>query len=458
MLVGIGASQRGMIEAALTEGIVVVHYEGCDVRPVVCSVTGEYRPVSITAAQDSTWMQDESKLGATVPLSAVELAGEFSRDRLFRLDYVVVGQSRATVRDLERASLSGSQCADATHWVRAAMRGASTLLSQSATKFRAGFKAPWNIGAEAQHSSQGRQEKINGQIDQCSMTGEAHGAQCNALIQLDLVPLEEPPDRTGCAPAIPGGAETVEGELAASDTALPGGGFGDEWMVQAASGRPLRIALESDAVDAYLLVVSPSGRQFENDDLSSGCRNSVVEIGSAEGGTYVVTVTSYERDQPGAYRLGAVGGTIGRPRDGDAPENVPPPDPPTASHFGTIALRAGFTPDPHETSGTSGGMVQARGWSRACAGFVTSKADHLLDLQTDFEFLRLYARSSGDVTLVVRTPAGAFLCADDVSNENRNAAIEGAFSAGTYQVWIGSYAAGESGAYSLSLSELNRPE
>lgn len=467
MLVGMGASPRAMIEASMTKGIVVVRYEGCDIEPLDCTVEGAYERVPITAARDQVWMKSETELGATVPLSAIELSGEFKRNRIFRLDYVVVEQNRASVRGITRQSLSGPQCDQATHWVRAAMLGASTLLSQSETAYSAGIKAPFGIGGHTGGQSEARNEKENGQIDQCSMEGAEHGTQCKALLQLDLVPLqtgEEPPPLPPgqCPEPFPAGAQTADGTLAQGDSTIRSGEFVDNYLVQGAAGSPMRIGLESDQFDPYLFVRTPSGRQLDNDDLRQGCRNAAIDIGLAEGGAYVVSVTSFQSGETGAYRLGVVGGTISVPRadPGPGPGTRPgttvvrPPDPPNASNFGTAAITPGFTPDPHTVAGRSGGDIQARSWSPACAGWVTSRADHLLQLQGDFGFLRIYAVSTADVTLVVRTPSGTFLCADDISTSNRNPLLEGGFQAGTYQIWIGSYDEGQEAPYQLSFTEL----
>ncbi len=63
------------------------------------------------------------------------------------------------------------------------------------------------------------------------------------------------------------------------------------------------------------------------------------------------------------------------------------------------------------------------------------------------------ARSEADTTLVVQKPDGTYLCNDD--GEELNPIVSGAFPAGTYKVWIGSYEQGTNSRYTLGLSELD---
>lgn len=123
------------------------------------------------------------------------------------------------------------------------------------------------------------------------------------------------------------------------------------------------------------------------------------------------------------------------------------------SNFGTVQLNAGFVPDPHTASGTSGGSIDASTWQAGCNGFVTTQPDHLFVAATAFANLRVMAHSTGDITLVVQKPDGTYLCNDDT--DGTDPLVEGAFPAGTYKVWIGSYQAGTNSPYTLGFSELS---
>jgi hypothetical protein len=126
------------------------------------------------------------------------------------------------------------------------------------------------------------------------------------------------------------------------------------------------------------------------------------------------------------------------------------------SNFGTVSLRAGFLPDPHSVNGTSGGDIQASTFAGgSCQGWVTRRPDHILQMQSASPGLRVTATSSSDTTLVIQTPGGQFLCNDDANG--RNPAIVQGFPAGTYRIWIGSYARGENAQYTLAFTERGVP-
>lgn len=129
------------------------------------------------------------------------------------------------------------------------------------------------------------------------------------------------------------------------------------------------------------------------------------------------------------------------------------PAPTMQSNFGTVTLEAGFVPDPHVVSGTSGGNIDASTLSAGCSGWVSSTPDHILDARGAFSTMRILGHSSGDVTLVVQKPDGSYLCNDDA--EGTDPVVEGSFAAGSYRIWVGSYEQGRNAQYRLGFSELS---
>ena len=128
----------------------------------------------------------------------------------------------------------------------------------------------------------------------------------------------------------------------------------------------------------------------------------------------------------------------------------------TAVQAQTVTLNPGFSPDPIELRGVSGGVVaakQAAGQAEtptgACVGFVDSQPDHTLELNSYFDYLRLQISSPDDTTIVVRGPGGIW-CNDDF--QDKNAGIEGQWLAGTYEIWVGSYVKDKAIPYTLNVS------
>jgi len=122
------------------------------------------------------------------------------------------------------------------------------------------------------------------------------------------------------------------------------------------------------------------------------------------------------------------------------------------SNFGTIQLATGFQPDPKVAAGTSGGQRAASTMMQGCQGFISAQPDHILNLTTQFRWLRIFAESGADTTLVIQGPDGRVQCDDDTFD--RNPAIQTGFTPGQYRVWVGSYRQGENSAYQLKITEL----
>lgn len=75
-----------------------------------------------------------------------------------------------------------------------------------------------------------------------------------------------------------------------------------EFLVEGEAGSRLRVELRSGAFDTFLRVLSPSGREWTNDD-HGGETNSRVEVRLPESGRYRVVATSYVEGITGPFTL-----------------------------------------------------------------------------------------------------------------------------------------------------------
>ena len=126
------------------------------------------------------------------------------------------------------------------------------------------------------------------------------------------------------------------------------------------------------------------------------------------------------------------------------------------SNFGRRALRGGFTPDPSTVNVVSGGGLDAStmGLAPGCRGYVTRQPDFIVDYANAASFLRFFATSTGDTTLVINDGAGRWHCNDD-SNGGLNPTVDIANPpSGQYDVWVGSYRARENLRSTLHVTEL----
>ena len=115
----------------------------------------------------------------------------------------------------------------------------------------------------------------------------------------------------GALSAQAGSPIVYRGTLGAGDTQLQTGEYYDTYQFEGRSGQRVVFDLTASAFDPYLMVVAPSGDKKENDDFNESNSRSRLELALEETGTYRVIVTSYKKDEAGAYELHIEGGGSG---------------------------------------------------------------------------------------------------------------------------------------------------
>ncbi|MEM9865361.1 MAG: caspase family protein [Myxococcota bacterium] len=214
--------------------------------------------------------------------------------------------------------------------------------------------------------------------------------------------------------------ETVRGQLDSS-RALPTGEPALVYSVDAQEGQPLVVEMRSTAFDPYLMMLSPSGQHWENDD-HDGTRDAGLDVVAPESGTYRIVATAYRAQMAGVFELKASG-----------------------ERRVVAAAQA-----------TAAGASETRAGALA-AGDSTLPTGEFADAYT-FDLAqgeRVYfgARSSAfDTYLIVAPPSGDQTDNDDESPPNTDAGIDYVASvAGTHRVTVTSYQPGETGAYTLEV-------
>lgn len=101
--------------------------------------------------------------------------------------------------------------------------------------------------------------------------------------------------------------EAVSGALAGGDDTLNSGEYVDRYRFSGRRGQRVAVDLTSSAFDAYTMVTTPSGEQFDNDDGEDGT-NSRQDLVLPEDGDYEVQVTSYRPGETGSYRFSVEAG------------------------------------------------------------------------------------------------------------------------------------------------------
>ncbi len=117
-----------------------------------------------------------------------------------------------------------------------------------------------------------------------------------------------------------------------------------------------------------------------------------------------------------------------------------------------INLNTGFMPDPQRFQGTAGGPVSAQTVQADCRGFIPAQPSYILQSPTGFRFLRVFAESGTDLTLMVRGVNQTW-CADDTYGTHPGLDLRG-LAPGRYDVYVGTYSQGQMAPFQLSVSEL----
>jgi len=122
----------------------------------------------------------------------------------------------------------------------------------------------------------------------------------------------------------------------------------------------------------------------------------------------------------------------------------------------TVSIDRNLVTEPIILSGNTDGNLKALDVSQTattttgyCDGYVSPQPNHLLELESFFNSLRLEVESSVDTTVLVKGNGGVW-CNDD--SGSANPIIEGQWQKGLYKVWVGSYQPDTSNSYQLKIT------
>ncbi len=225
-------------------------------------------------------------------------------------------------------------------------------------------------------------------------------------------------------------ARVESGELSSSDEQLASGEYIDLYSFDGRPGQRLQADLRSEDFDTYLILIAPSGEQFENDDMDS-INRSFLDMTLSESGSYQLIVTSFSEGSTGEYSL--------QIDHGAANDN-----PSRESNIRSLAIGQsieGLLSE--ETSSRVDNKLEDTYW-------FAGQADETvrIDLNSDdFDtFLRLV------------TPSGELIENDDFEGSLHTSSISLTLrEAGRYRVVVTSYDAGDTGQYEIDLQSQAMP-
>jgi len=230
---------------------------------------------------------------------------------------------------------------------------------------------------------------------------------------------------------------TVSGDLRQGDDRLQSGEYLDAYKFQGRAGEQVSLRMMSQDFDAYLMIRGPDGFSEENDDSVESDTSAGLSLRLPTTGTYNVTATSYETGESGRYQLEFLGGSGG----------------------GTAAVFPARNRDDRiQRNQISPGDTMRETLAQGDAVLSTGEyADAWTFQARRGQTYTLTLRSNDfDSYLVVRAPGGFSQDNDDDPGARGSTDSRVSFTAqadGEVTVSATSYSAGETGGYSLGLSE-----
>lgn len=231
------------------------------------------------------------------------------------------------------------------------------------------------------------------------------------------------------------------GSLREGDSRLDSGEYLDAYSFRGRAGERVRLRMTSDDFDPYLMIAGPGDFSDENDDAGEGDTSAGLDLRLPADGVYRVTATSYEPGERGSYRL-EFSGSQGQGRRQGGGWRDSADDAPSGGWIEPGSTVRGSLRDGDRTLSSG---EYADGWRFQARRGRT----YTLDL------------SSGafDPYLVVRGPGGLSEDNDDDPGARGSTDSRITFTAradGEVNISATSYEGGETGGYTLTLSEDGR--
>ncbi len=233
---------------------------------------------------------------------------------------------------------------------------------------------------------------------------------------------------------------TVPGSWAAGcDSQESGRGYARWYTFTLAQESDVTITLESSDADTYLYLRSGDDARsgaflYENDDDGGTTKSTIEETLSA--GTYTIEATTYEAGETGAFTL-TVAGLGGSSTTPPVPGSDPCVTPITADG-----------PVPGTWAAGCDSEVSGRGHAQYYTFTLAQQSDVTITLESSDADTYLYLRSGDDAR------SGTFLYENDDDGGTTKSTIEETLAAGTYTIEATTYAAGETGDFTLTVTGL----
>jgi hypothetical protein len=211
------ATDMSSFESYAANDVVVVRYEGCDLKVLdqcrndsVRGSLGAYKPVEWTSGSlEKMDISNEGELVAKLPLGAATLGGRVQAGEKFHMEYYVAGTRTATRDGVYRADLEKLPgCKGATHFVYGYNLGAFALGSVQELNAAADVSIYGFGGGGSKKSSQAADKK-GGDLATCKSDSAKEIEGCKAPIRLTLRSIKSGESPEASAMKAPDTSESV---------------------------------------------------------------------------------------------------------------------------------------------------------------------------------------------------------------------------------------------------------
>ena len=229
--------------------------------------------------------------------------------------------------------------------------------------------------------------------------------------------------------------QSVSGDLAQGDSTLSSGEFIENWTLTGRRGDSFDVTLQSSDFDPYLLIRGPGGLSEDNDDEEGGgSRNARVRFTLTADGAVRIGATSFRPGERGSYSL-AVNAANG------GPAVVSPPAGPAVAASSTV-----IAPGARINGELSASDPQLGSGEYHDSFTIEGRAGQRVELRLE---------SAGfDPFVQINGPSNYVESNDDDPAGGRNSRLSATLPVdGQYRVMVTSYAARETGAYTLRVGD-----
>jgi TPR repeat protein len=199
--------QRVDLEAAMRDGVALVHYD-CKTLKLVkgCRIDGGYGFMATTTKEEVVRLVNADEVRANLPLSGprlgAELGADFQRGATLDIALVMIGKKATTWRSVRSNDLRGEGCNDATHFIASASIGAFVMQTGEESSAKTAVEL-FNAGGGVSSKKFKHIRNTDGLIDECkkaSPDSNTPPQQCGAPLRLELIPIADKVQRPATDP------------------------------------------------------------------------------------------------------------------------------------------------------------------------------------------------------------------------------------------------------------------